>query len=192
MRTRSRRRLDVVLIGAGGLVLGGATAIAAFGYNEERIEQLWVGAAIQPDGTASLREVVDYQFGNTLDRHGLLRRIPGLTPQSPVAVSSPTGAPDAVDSMSPYTFDGGEQGVEIRVGDAARNVSGAHRYVLGYDLATLAEGEAIAWDAVGTGWEVPIEEAEVHLVAPWALEDLGCLQGPPRSEEPCEDELEQV
>jgi hypothetical protein len=191
MRTQGRRRLDVALIGAGGLVLAGVSVISAFGFNTERIDQMWVGATLQSDGTAVIREVIDDNFGNASDRHGLLRRIPGLTTQSPVAVHSPDGAPDSINSIVPFQFDDGSSGVEIRIGDATKIVSGRHRYVIDYSLGTIVEGSTIAWNAVGLGWELPIEDAEIHVVAPWLLTDVVCQQGKEGSTDPCEiDQVE--
>ena len=69
------------LIVGGGLVAGGLAAFGAVVYNEERIERMWVGASFDADGTAAVHEVIDYQFGNATDRHGLRRKIPGLTHQ---------------------------------------------------------------------------------------------------------------
>ncbi len=85
---QGRRRLDVILIAGGSLVTG---CIAVFGvaiYNEERIDRMWVGAAVDVDGSGALHEVIDYNFGTATDRHGLLRRIPGLLPSDPSCVDS--------------------------------------------------------------------------------------------------------
>ncbi len=190
MRTRSRRRLDVVLIGTGGLILAGTTAIAAYGYNEERYDAMWMGASIRPDGTAAIHEVIDDNFGNAIGRHGLLRTLEDVTPSVAIAVQSPTGAPDQVSSIGPSTLV--PSGVDVYIGEPSRTVSGRHRYVLDYELTTLVRGEEIAWDAIGAHWQLPIEQVEVHLVAPWALTDLRCVQGPVDSDDECEDELVQV
>ena len=186
MRITSRRRLDLFFLLVGAVAVGLVVVIGAFAYNEERIERMWVGAAIDADGTAALHEVIDYQFGNASDRHGLRRQIPGLTSTSPFSVTSPD-APDAINSITPATVDG-EPGVDIKIGDANQTVSGAHRYVLDYRLGTLVEGGTIAWDAVGTGWQVRVEQAEIELAAPWALEDAVCQIGTTGSTETCEIE----
>ncbi|MEO7428688.1 MAG: DUF2207 domain-containing protein, partial [Acidimicrobiales bacterium] len=38
-------------------------------------------------------------------------------------------------------------------------------------------GGHLAWDAVGTGWMVPVSQTEVHVVAPWRFEGLTCSRG---------------
>jgi hypothetical protein len=114
--------------------------------------------------------------------------IPGLGTQSPFSVYSPDGAPDGIAAVTP-TSSGGEPAVEIRVGDAAITVSGRHRYVLDFQLPTLVRGDEVAWDAIGTEWDVAVETSEVHLVAPFELEELRCQHGGPGSEAPCDIEL---
>ena len=192
MRIKGRRRLDLFLILVGSVVAGALAAFGAAIYNEERIERMWVGASFDADGTAAVHEVIDYQFGTSTDRHGLLRNIPGLTTTSPIAVFSPD-APDDINSIAPFTFDGGEQGITMRVGDATKTVSGEHRYVLDYRHGglTIDDGATVAWDAVGTGWDVAVEDAEVELVAPFELVDPVCQKGQRGSLSTCSiDEVE--
>ena len=49
----------------------------------------------------------------------------------------------------------------------------------------MAPGGRLAWDAVGTGWEVPIDDVEVHVTAPTALEAGRCVTGTSGSTNPC-------
>jgi len=44
MQIRSRRKLDMALLGGGALVTAAACAIAAFAGNGERISSFWTGA----------------------------------------------------------------------------------------------------------------------------------------------------
>jgi uncharacterized membrane protein YgcG len=184
VRTSTRRRLDGLLLLAGSLVAGGVGALGAAVYNEERIDQLWAGAAVRADGLTDVHEVIDYNFGNTPGRHGLRRVIPDLGTDSPFSAYSPDGAPDGIASITPTTTEG-RAGVEIRVGDPFITVSGRHRYVLDFQLGTVMSGDALAWNAVGSEWDVRVEDAEVHLVAPFELADLHCQHGPLGSEDPC-------
>jgi hypothetical protein len=187
VRIKGRRRVDVIAIGGASLLAAGVAAIGAFSYNEERIDRMWVGAQLDADESGAVHEVIDYNFGNASDRHGLLRVIPGLTPSSPFTVDSPDGAPDAINSMSP-TSSGGHSAVEIRVGDATKTVTGRHRYVLDYrlDAAALApQAPRFAWNAIGTEWTVDISEADVELVAPFTFDDVQCQVGSTGSTDAC-------
>src|SRR3546814_17752450 len=83
---------------------------------------------------------------------------------------------------------GGEQQVELRIGDADTTFTGRHRYQLryGFEQGIISDGDVIAWDAVGTGWDVPIGQSEVHIVAPFELIPARCSVGSIGSTGGCE------
>lgn len=163
------------MLGAGALAVGIATAIGGVLGDTERITRMWVGATLLDGGEAELVEVIDYDFGVTPDRHGIVRTIPGLSTDSRVEVRS-TSAPDGIASKEPTTIDG-EAGIELKVGDPATTITGRHRYEIRYDLPHLAASGRLAWDSVGTAWRVPIAQTEVHVVAPWQFDGLLCSAG---------------
>jgi hypothetical protein len=139
---------------------------------------MWVGAVIGRDGQAGVVEVIDYDFGNQ-HRHGILRDVPGLSSDAPVEVRSATAPGDfELDYM-------GSDG-RIRIGDPTRLISGRHRYTISYPLDGLAPEGKLAWDAVGTGWPVRVGNVMVHVVAPFELEGVRCVQGVVGSLRPCD------
>jgi uncharacterized membrane protein YgcG len=184
MRTAGRRRLDVVVIAIGALVGGCATAVGGAVSDQERLPQMWVGAELRDDGSSRVTEVIDYDTGLATDRHGIVRRIPGLTIETPVVVQS-SDAPAGIASKTTFVFDGGEVGIEMKIGDANTTISGRHRYVITYDSDDLIVGRSLAWDAIGTGWPFRIDQAEVHVVAPWRFTDATCEVGSVGSTDPC-------
>src|SRR4249919_1645649 len=93
MRIRTHRRLDMVLLLIGAVLVGGAAAIGAVVGDGERITGLWAGAAVGSDGRAGVVEVIDYDFG-IKQRHGIFRDVPGLSLDAQVAVSSATAPSD--------------------------------------------------------------------------------------------------
>lgn len=189
MRTRSRRRLDIGLLGVAALVTGGATAIGGAVGDQERIPQMWVGVALDEGAPAQVVEVIDWDFGLAIDKHGIIRDIPGLGSDLPVSVRSDS-APDGIAEKSTVST-GGQLGTRLRIGDPDVNVSGRHRYRIDYAHTGLVRADdVLAWDAVGTGWPVPIGEVEVHVVAPWRFTDLTCAAGGAGSDDPCT--IEQV
>ena len=166
---RRRRRIGVLLLVLVALALALVTGVVAAVSGEERVARLWISATVADDGSARIVEVIDYDFAAN-DRHGVLREVPDLDSGAPVEVSSPD-APDDV-SVEP---DGDR--TLIRVGDPDSTVSGEHRYTLSYTLRQVSADGELAWDAVGTGWDVPIDTVEVHVVAATALEPRRCVRG---------------
>ena len=171
MRTRNRRRLDAGVLAGCALLVGGVGVAGAVFGDQERVTRLWTRAELGADGGAQIAEEIDYDFGGfATDKHGIYRIVPQLDPGSPIQVSSPT-APAEV-TVTPESG-----GARLKIGDPAETVSGRHRYLIDYPLPGVVTGREVAWDAVGTGWTVPIEKAEIHLVAPFELGDLRCDVG---------------
>lgn len=175
MRGTVRRRVDLAVLALGAAALGGVAAIGAVAGDTERVTGMWVGATLDDDGGASIVEVIDYDFGLAQGKHGIFRTIPGLTSDSPVIVAS-ASAPAGI-AAKELELIAGEPGLRLKIGDPAITVSGRHRYEIDYSLPGLAEGGMLAWDAVGTGWTVPVRQSEVHVVAAWQFEDLRCSAG---------------
>lgn len=175
MAAAGRRRIDAVLLGVGAAALGAVAVVGGVLSDNERVTGMWVGAVLDDRGDAAISEVIDYDFGLSQDKHGIFRDIPGLGLESPVEVRS-TSAPDSIAEKTSVIVSG-ESGVRLRIGDPNTTISGRHRYRIDYDLADLAPDGLLAWDAVGTGWEVPVSRSEVHVVAPWRFEDLVCSVG---------------
>jgi hypothetical protein len=177
VRTRGRRRFDRGLLAVGALVGGGIVAIGGAVGDAERIPQMWVGAELSDERDPVVVEVIDYDFG-LIPKHGIFRTVPGLTSDRIVTVSSGT-APDDIASYTPVFIDD-QPGMEVKIGDPNTTINGRHRYQLDYDLpdeALLDGDRTLRWDAVGTKWTVDIQRAEIHVVAPWALEGATCSQG---------------
>lgn len=189
MRTSSRRKLDLGILGVGAVVLGGASTIAGFAAgNQEEIDRYWTSAEVAADGSARVTEVIDYDIGLSQNKHGIFRWVPGLDPDAGIAVSSPD-APDrfTVRRTSEVSNDGGVvDGTEIKIGDPNRTITGRKRYELGYDLPGVRQGGTIDWEAVGTGWSVDMSDVEVHLVTPFALESPACFAGRAGSSSACD------
>ncbi len=166
---RSRRRLDVFLLGLFALVVGGITAAAAAIGDLERIEGYWVSAVVE-DRTAQVTEVIDYDFGSE-QRRGIFRDIDDLDPNASVQVSSPT-APDEFVLLPQIGST-----VRVRIGDPNQTISGRHRYRIDYPLAIGQAGQPLVWDAIGTRWEVDIADVEIHLTGSTEFADLLCSTG---------------
>jgi hypothetical protein len=172
----------LAIMAGGSLVVGAVALVGAFAGDTERVERLWTSADLADDGSAQITEVIDYDFGSATDKHGIFRYVWDLSPEAPITVDSPD-APDAI-RVTPEAVDGRE-GARIRIGDPNVTVSGRHRYRIDYPLPGVARGTTLDWEAVGVGWEVPIEEAEIHVVAAFELLDATCSTGVTGSQGGC-------
>ena len=148
----------------------------------ERVERLWTSAELADDGSARVTEVIDYDFGVN-ERHGIFRYVWDLSPEAAITVESPD-APDAI-LVTPAAM-GGRTGAMIRIGDPNVTVSGRHRYRIDYPLPAVARGTTLDWEAVGVGWEVDLEEVDIHVVAPFELLDATCSVGVTGSQGGCD------
>lgn len=174
----------MVLLGVGALATGGAALIGGLVGDTERVAGMWVGAALSTDGSAAVTEVIDYDFG-VQERHGIFRTIPGVSLEDPISVAS-ASAPDGIAERSPASV-GGEPGVKLRIGDPDVTITGQHRYRIEYRHRGLLDAiDMLRWDAVGTAWEVPVEQTEVHVVAPWSFIAPTCSKGTTGAEGGCE------
>jgi len=159
---------------AGGLAVAGIAAIGSQAGNIERIDDLHAIAVVKPDGSARVTEVIDYDFGNAVNRHGIVRDVPGLSLDGHVVVSSP----DAPADVELIDAGFGTTRTRIRIGRADRTVSGRHRYVISFDLPDVAPDGELNWNAIGTLTAVPVRTATVEVDGPWVFTTERCTDGP--------------
>ena len=146
---------------AGALTVGVmlATASTAAADPDERITAYDVVVTVAENGTAHVTETIAYDFGPN-QRHGLTRKVTGKKVTGDATASSPDGAPVAV-TTSEET---------IRVGDPAVTVTGAHTYVLNYDVLVSAQRNGtdaeMVWHVVDGSWNVPMASVTAAITTP--------------------------
>ena len=162
------------------LVLAGLAAFGIIGpaVGPERITSYDVVATIREDRTVAVREVIDWDFGGA-SRRGIFRTIPS---DGGVPTEVEVTSPDAPDDLQ-VTPQG--SATEVRIGDPDVQISGRHRYVISYVLPSTVAGDRFALDAVGSEFDVPIEDATV-LVQGAELTDTGCFVGAAGATDTCE------
>jgi uncharacterized membrane protein YgcG len=166
----------------------------------ERIRSLESNIDLHKDGSVSITETIEYDFGSA-SRHGIYRIIPvrfplnetevrrldpkadmsvdweRVTPVTEVRVSSPDGnTPVGVETETNNT------NFVIRIGDPDRTVTGVHTYVISYRLGGVVNGfddsDELYLNVTGNGWEIPMDSVSATLAAPGTINAVRCLQGP--------------
>ncbi|MEU8797483.1 DUF2207 domain-containing protein [Spirillospora sp. NPDC048819] len=159
----------------------------AAGELAESIATYDVVLGLGADGVLRVRETITYDFGES-GRHGIVRLVPfrrgdRLYEVRDIRTSSSTGAPARVQTMKLLND------VQISVGGRQGEVRGRQAYVIEYEVARAftprAGHDALTWDAIGTGWDVPIRNAAVRVEAPVPLRHVTCDAGAPGATTRC-------
>jgi uncharacterized membrane protein YgcG len=171
------------------LILGWAATLV----QAEEILDYRASLVAGADGTLLVEERIDYDFGD-LHRHGIYRDIPVtvLAPWGGRRTLKISGISIGQDRHAAHWAKESVHGdagpmLRLRIGDPDRTISGRHTYEIRYQvtdaLLPVGERDAFRWNAIGTGWAVPIQAAEVRLRLPEELQghpdlDSGFFTGP--------------
>ena len=195
---RAARVSVVVVVAAGWTLLsaagGQAAAPSLVPAGSEQITSYGVDLMVKQDGTMHVQETIAYDFGYAR-KHGIERTIPvsftydknrdRLYPLSNISVSSPTNAPDDEKTLN---VDGPV--ATIRVGDPDNpNVTGKQTYVISYDVKGVvnqfSDHQELYWNAIGNGFDVPIDAGTVKVEGPAAVRKVACFEGAQGSTDTC-------
>lgn len=187
-RSRSWLRLVMIMIVGLTLLLGSTAVARADDSDDDSIDRMAVDATLQPDGSLEVMLDFDFNFGDD-SGHGPYLTVPERMeipddsehwrslPVSEITASSDT-APALVETER-------ERGaVLIRIGDEDVDLEGVHRYQVGYTIAGVLNPNApgsgldeLNWNAIGTGWEIPLREVTVTTRTPVAIDGHACWIG---------------
>jgi len=185
------RLLAIAGVAAVAMLTGISPVVA---QSSERITGYDVVIEIGVDGTLTIVETIDYDFGSAL-RHGILRDIPTkleyddtydrVYPLDVVEVRA------SGDTPAGYAVESAEGGItRIRVGDADIEITGRHTYELTYTVEAALNGfrdhDELYWNAIGSEWPAPIERATIRVRAPAEITQVACFQGYEGSTLPCD------
>ncbi|MVA75684.1 DUF2207 domain-containing protein [Auraticoccus sp. F435] len=194
------RRLLLVLLAAVALVAVPAPPLARAESSEDwRISRYHVTADVGADGTTAVTVDLDFDFGSD-PGHGPLLLQPTRQrieadpdhwrsfPIEQITAASPSGAPADLH----LEHSGGVQ--TIRVGDEDVEVSGVQTYRISWLQRGLVTPEAVgsgldelAWNVVGTEYEVPLSDVRVTVTGPVPPQRVECAAGEPGETSPCAD-----
>lgn len=161
----------------------------------EKIDTYTVHLKVNQDGTFQVHEDILYDFEG-MERHGIYRDIPFEYGGEWIPKKINIDNVSVTNEMKvPYNFDiFNENGSKrIKIGDANKLITGKKMYSIDYTVknALLFQeaGDVVEWNAIGTDWSVPIDQAQVEIevaggIAP-SLEQTQCFQGNFSSTETC-------
>lgn len=187
--------------GAAGLLLAGVLGLAATPAAAEdnaagrHVTRYATTVTLTREGAAHVVVDAELDFGDD-PGHGFELTIPNHVPTDDgrvrvydvtgVTAASPSGAPADTD----LTDDG--QTTTVRVGDPAVEVAGVQTYRIGYTLSGLVnpdsltgDGDQLFWDAIGTGWTLPLTDIDVKVVGPAGATRVRCFAGDPDAHTAC-------
>jgi uncharacterized membrane protein YgcG len=193
-------RIRLVLAAAAfSIVLLGLSGCSTNSGDAEHIDSFDANYTIARDGVVHAVETIHYDFGDTPERHGILRFLDSHFVQtstedrvykySNLTVSSPSGAPAMFSTST-------QEDVLIQVGNKNATVRGKQTYVLRYDIqgalnATKTSGSSLDefyWNVTGSEWQIPIDATAVTVVGPGASTAITCATGSPGSTTSCQSQ----
>src|SRR3989344_3263096 len=152
----------------------------------ERVEDFNSNIEIQKDGSIEVTETIKYFFDSY--RHGIFRNIPFTKTDNDKRYDMEfVFKPVTDENGNKYkvsTSKEGEQWV-LKIGDPDKTIIGEHTYVISYTvkgaLGYFENYDELYWNVTGTGWDVPIKNAETTIILPQKLTDtqikLECFTG---------------
>lgn len=175
-------------------LLGGTFALPTLAsdvINDYKIE-----IDVNKDSSINVRELIKYDFGNAVDRHGIYRDIPFKYKNdsgnfklrmSDFSVNDENG--------TAYNYEILNQGNEkrIKIGDADKFVSGVKNYIISYKVERainyFSDHDELYWNAIGEDWDAIIQKSSVIINFPEAVEynkdNFACFIGKNGSQESC-------
>lgn len=141
----------------------------------EEISNFSVVYTVHQDGTVSVTENIQYDFGTEL-RHGIFRTLETRHPQEASEwykrrVVKIEDIEVQADGQSVPTQISNESGqLKIKIGDDDKTISSSHVYTLSYVLSGALsygpEGAEFYWNVTGNKWPVVINSVQATVVDP--------------------------
>ncbi|HTY13905.1 MAG TPA: DUF2207 domain-containing protein [Candidatus Omnitrophota bacterium] len=137
----------------------------------EIIRDYKVKVILEKDGSATVSEKIKYDFEDE-SRHGIYRDIPlsrkvGSMYKNLDIKLAGIERDGRSEDYSVYNEDGN---ITFKIGKGDATISGPHLYSITYRVlngtSTFDDHDEFYWNAIGTGWKVPVERADVEIVPP--------------------------
>ena len=137
----------------------------------ETIKKYDVSIQINKNGTLTINEIIDYDFGDKLDKHGIIRRIPLRSKKSGIDIYKSHVKMNSVKrNGEPEKYKTKKSSGEIayKIGSEDKYVgSGVSKYEFNYTMYNAVfEKDGIYqvyFNPIGQFWKVPIESGDVNI-----------------------------
>ena len=137
----------------------------------EAIKKYDVSIQINKNGTLTINETIDYDFGDKLDKHGIIRRIPLRSKKSGIDIYKSHVKMNSVKrNGEPEKYKTKKSSGEIayKIGSEDKYVdSGVSKYEFNYTMYNAVfEKDGIYqvyFNPIGQFWKVPIESGDVNI-----------------------------
>lgn len=157
-------------------------------FAAEKIQSFNLEVKINQDGTADLKETINYDFGQT-PKHGIFRKFSLIRENDnkekfilDFQLKDITNQQD-----KPQTFQNNSdnQEVNLKIGDPNKTVVGLNTYVLEYKISGtinyLSDHDEFYWNVNGFDWEIPIDKITATITLPESVSSddiyLKCFTG---------------
>lgn len=150
----------------------------------EEISKYDIDITIQTNGSLSIKERIEYDFKED-KKHGMFRDIPISIKQdwhtidlglANYSVKMDGKSVEWKESIM-YSHTIGEF-VRLKIGSPSTYLSGKHIYEIDYSVklgvlvsAQDTRKDAIRWNIIGTGWEIPLSNIKARFILPLALSE---------------------
>ncbi len=136
----------------------------------EEIRDFHVEIFINKDSSLNVLEEIEYDFGFEL-RHGIFREIPYQYQidrfRNYNLRMKVYKVADFKDKPYNYDVSRGRGTVNVKIGDADREISGTHGYRIGYRVERAVvffdKHDELYWNVTGNEWKIPIRKASAKV-----------------------------
>lgn len=138
---------------------------------------------VNQDSSLTVTETIKVYFNE--QRHGIYRDIPSVYHVNGQTINSKLQVKSVKDEnghavKNSVSWNG--DGVEIKIGDKNRLVSGNKTYVITYRVRNIIQRydtlDELYWNAVGSGWDTVVENASAHVTSNFAdVVNVKCYAG---------------
>ena len=137
----------------------------------EAIKKYDVSIQINKNGTLTINEIIDYDFGDKLDKHGIIRRIPLRSKKSGIDIYKSHVKMNSVKrNGEPEKYKTKKSSGEIsyKIGSEDKYVdSGVSKYEFNYTMYNAVFEKdgiyQIYFNPIGQFWKVPIESGDIII-----------------------------